>query len=172
MKRFGKYLFYALLFLWFAIIFTPKDLLYYKGERLVKDNVVISNEVVLDEWIRMIVESGEIFAKGIKVGSFSKVALYPELWVNVLEMEGFSLDKALPMELTIDRLFVVYTPFYPIKLFLKGEGSIGTLNGWIDLRKRQVRIDIASKKQLDRMWQGIAKVEKVKEGLYRYEYRF
>ena len=154
---------FALFFLWFS----PKKLLYYKLEHLLhQQQITLSDETIHDNFFSFNIEGAKLFVKDIEVGQIAKASLYPELFINALVIKDFNTNKSITLlpKIGIRKLIFFYTPFYPIKVFIKGESSDGEIKGSIELMKRKGFIDIASKKPLP--------LKKTKEGYYRYEFSY
>ncbi|MRJ03238.1 MAG: hypothetical protein C6I05_07300 [Epsilonproteobacteria bacterium] len=170
MKRFFKWLGYLLLFILFIALFLPKRQLYYKAEEeLYRYGVVISDEQIEEGPFSLGLSNGDLYMKGILVGNFEEVDLYPDLLFNGVLVRGFRRNRSISLipDLTIERLLLFYTPFYPLKLLIRGEGSFGTVEGWIDLRERKGEIDLFGE---PKGLKNFLRLKKIEEGHYRYEF--
>ncbi len=167
MKRVGIWLVYIVIFVLFFLWFTPKKLLYYKLEQILHHNqIILSDESVNDNFFTFHIQNAKLFVKDIEVGKIAQATLYPEFLINALVIKEFRANKNisfLPI-LTIHSLSFFYTPFYPMKIFIKGSSSNGAIQGSINIIKHKGFIDIASKKALP--------LKKTKEGYYRYEFSY
>ena len=167
MKRVSIWLVYIVLFALFFLWFAPKKLLYYKLEHILhQQQIILSDETIYDNFFSFHVEDAKLFVKDIEVGQITKASLYPEFFINALIIKDFNTNKSISLlpKIEIRKLIFLYTPFYPIKIFIKGEASDGEIKGSIELMKRKGFIDIASKKPLP--------LKKTKEGYYRYEFSY
>ena len=173
MKRIALALLYLVLFVLFVVAFAPKNYLYFKAEHLwQKDGVVVSGEQVEDGFFSLTLKNGEVFIKDIPSAIFEDVRLYPEIFFNLLSIKNAKTSSSLPLPKPIEivDLKLVYTPFYPIKVWIRGKSNIGDLSGWIDLKAKKGRIDIASQEPLEKLF-GKSLI-KVTKGKYRYEFGY
>lgn len=172
MKRVVKWIGYFVLFLLFVAIFLPKKELYYQIEHLLqKDQIVISNEKLGDRLLWLDVKDGDLYIKDIFVGSFEKMVLYPDIFINGVYLRGFHTNRSISLfpKITIEKLDLFYTPFYPIKVFINGKTSFGKVSGWVNIQTKQGEIDIFGEpKELKKF----VKLTKVKEGHYRYAFGY
>ena len=158
-----------MLFLLFFVVFAPKTLLYYKVEHLLqKEHIVISNEEVADNPLSLAINDATLYVEGVNIGKFESLDVYPDIFVNIVHLKNFYSFEQLAFlpKIFIEDFTIFYTPLYPIKIFLQGSSSLGSIKGNIDLTKRQGFIDIQTTKHL------AIPVKKIKEDLYRYEFRY
>ena len=147
-KRIVGGFFLFLLLLW---LFSPKQELYYLLEKSLKENnVIISNETLKDTWIGLKIEHADIYVEGAKVATnkelnFIFLFLYAKLSLNDLEMDK-SLQSVAPKK--IDNLIATYSILNPLKVILKGRGSIGELEGTVALKERRIEILFPKPKDL------------------------
>jgi len=170
LKPFVKWIGSFFLLLLLVALFLPKRELYYKGEELLyQRGIVISDEQVRERALALELLDGKLYLKGILIGDFNQIQIYPDILFNLVTIQGFKRNKSIALipDIAIERLLLFYTPFYPIKVFLKGEGSFGRLDGWIDLVERRGEIDLfGNPKGLG----SLLKLKKIEEGHYRYEF--
>jgi hypothetical protein len=65
----------------------------------------------------------------------------------------------------IQKLYLFYTPFYPIKMLIYGNSSFGKIKGEINLKTKKGFIDIYSPTPIHFM-------KKIAQGQYRYEFNY
>ena len=141
-------------------------MLYYGLEhRLKKEQLIISNEKISESPFALQLKDGTIFAKDIAAGSFDTITVYPTVLFNFITVRNLRSQITLLPKITLQKAFVLYTPFYPLKVFIQGESNLGSLKGEINLQKRAGFIDIFSKK-------SIPFFKEVEKGRYRYEFRY
>ncbi|NPA63616.1 MAG: hypothetical protein GXO16_01455 [Epsilonproteobacteria bacterium] len=164
MKKIVKWLFYILLFVLFFAIFMPKRYLYYAFEHEIKKHdVIISDERIEEGALSLLLQEGTIYIKGAEAAKFEKTAIYPDILVNLVQIEKMRF-QLLP-EVEIEKILVVYTPLYPVKAFIKGQSSFGPVEGAIDLKSRRGFIDILSTRPIPFM-------KSIEKGRYRYEFGY
>lgn len=150
----------------------PKTRLYYGLEKaLYSSQIILSDEKIHETSISLHIDDGKLFFKDIEVGEFKHIAIYPDIFVNLLKINHFQKNKEISLlpDIVLDNITFFYTPFYPIKAWIKGESSLGHIRGYIDLRQRRVQIDLFASK-LPGQLQSLMK--KIKEDQYRYEYNY
>ena len=172
MKKVFGWIGYALLFVLLVALFLPKKELYFGAERLLQKHlVVVSDEKLQENPIALVVKDGNLYVKGLLVGSFQKLSFYPDLLFNAVRLENFHKSRSISMipDISIDSLDLFYTPFYPIKLFIKGEGSFGKVKGSVNLWHKKGIVDLFGKPgNLGKF----VKLKKIEEGHYRYEFSY
>lgn len=169
MKKLASLFICTLFFLLFFIVFAPKTLAYYKLEHLLqKEHIIISNEHLEEHPFSFIIKKGTLYVKRVQVGKFETIQIYPDILFNMVRLHNFYSFEQLAFlpKIFIKDCTIFYTPLYPIKIFLKGTSSLGKIEGNIHLKKRSGFIDIQTKKHLP------FPVKKIKEDLYRYEFRY
>ncbi len=142
----GFFLFVILLWL-----LAPKQELYYLLEKsLKKSNIIISNETIKDTWIGLKIDNADIYVSGAKVATnrelnFIFLFLYAKLSLNDLEIDK-SLHSVAPKKL--DNLTATYSILNPLNILLKGDGSVGEIEGSVALKDRKIEILFPKPKDL------------------------
>ena len=133
-----------------------------------KEHTIISNERLEEYPFSLIIKNGTLFVEGVNIGKFEKIEVYPDILFNLIHLQNFYSFEQLAFlpKIFIKDCTIFYTPLYPIKIFLKGTTSLGRIEGNINLKKRTGFIDIQTNKHLP------IPAKKIKEGLYRYEFRY
>ncbi|BCD63165.1 hypothetical protein NitYY0826_P06 (plasmid) [Nitratiruptor sp. YY08-26] len=170
MKKFGKALIYFILFILFFVAFAPKKLLYYKIEHLLApQQIIISDETLKENPIAFLAKNGTLYVKDIEVGIFESLAIYPDIFFNMIDLKNFHSNKKISLipAIDINRFRIFYTPFYPIKILLRGDSRIGKISGSIDLFAKKGFIDVFTTKPIKML-----PLKKIKQGQYRYEFSY
>lgn len=147
-RIFGGFFLFILL-LWFL---APKQELYYLLEKSLKENnIIISNETLKDTWIGLKINHADIYVEGAKVANnkelnFIFLFLYAKLSIEDLEINK-SLQSVAPKK--IDSLTATYSVLNPLKVILKGKGSVGEIDGTIALKDRKIEILFPKPKDLN-----------------------
>ena len=142
----GFFLFIVLLWL-----FAPKQELYYLLEKsLKKSHIIISNETVKDTWIGLKIDHADIYVEGAKVATnqelnFMFLFLYAKVSLSNLIIDE-SLHTVAPKNM--ESLTATYSILNPLKVLLKGKGSVGELEGTIALKERKIEILFPKAKDL------------------------
>ena len=172
MKKVFGWIGYVLLFVLLVALFLPKKELYFGAERLLqKHRIIVSDEKIQENPIALVVTDGNFYVKGLLVGSFQKLSFYPDLLFNTVRLEHFHKNRSISIipNISIDSLDLFYTPLYPIKLFIQGEGSFGKVEGSVDLWHKKGVVELFGEpKNLGKF----VKLKKIKEGHYRYEFSY
>ena len=170
MKKLSLWLLYFVLFLLFFVGFTPKKLLYYKLEHLLHpQQIIISDEHLEETPISLLAKNGTVYIKSIKSGMFDTLGFYPDIFLNMIELKNFHSNRSITLipKVDIQTLRVFYTPFYPIKIFIKGDSSLGKITGSIDLLAKKGSVDLLSSHP-----PRMLPLKKISEGRYRYEFSY
>ena len=147
-KRIVGGFFLSILLLWF---FAPKQELYYLLEKSLKENnIIISNETIKDTWIGLKIDHADIYVEGAKIATnrelnFIFLFLYTKLSIEDLKIDT-SLHSVAPKK--INRLIATYSVLNPLKVILKGEGSVGKIEGTIAITERKIEILFPKPKDL------------------------
>ncbi len=170
MKKLSLWLLYFVLFILFFVGFAPKKLLYYKLEHLLHpQQIIISDEHLEETPISLLAKNGTVYIKSIKSGMFDTLGFYPDIFLNMIELKNFHSNRSITLipKVDIQTLRVFYTPFYPIKIFIKGNSSLGKITGSIDLLAKKGSVDLLSSHP-----PRILPLKKISEGRYRYEFSY
>jgi len=147
-KRIVGGFFLFILLLW---LLAPKQELYYLLEKSLKEkNIIISNETIKDTWIGLKIDHADIYVEGAKVATnqeldFIFLFLYAKLSLNNLDIDK-SLHTVAPKK--IDTLTATYSILNPLKVILKGRGSVGEIDGTFALKERKIEILFPKAKDL------------------------
>ena len=147
-KRILGGFFLFILLLW---LLAPKQELYYLLEKSLKENnIIISNETLKDSWIGLKIDHADIYVEGAKIATnrelnFIFLFLYVKLSLNDLEIDK-SLHTVAPKK--IDNLTATYSVLNPLKIILKGSGSVGEIDGTVALKERKIEILFPKPKDL------------------------
>jgi len=158
------------LFILFFVGFAPKKLLYYKLEHLLQsEQIVISNERLEETPISLLAKDGTLYIKSIEAGVFNTLSFYPDIFFNMVELKNFHSNRSITIipKIDIQTLRVFYTPFYPIKIFIQGDSSLGKITGSIDLLAKKGSVDLLSSHP-----PRMLPLKKISEGRYRYEFSY
>jgi len=170
LKKLSLWLLYFVLFILFFVGFAPKKLLYYKLEHLLHpQQIIISDEHLEETPISLLAKNGTVYIKSIKSGMFDTLGFYPDIFLNMIELKNFHSNRSITLipKVDIQTLRVFYTPFYPIKIFIKGNSSLGKITGSIDLLAKKGSVDLLSSHP-----PRILPLKKISEGRYRYEFSY
>ena len=135
MKKFLLFLFGLFMGI---IIFMPKDNLYYTLQSfLKKQNIYINSDIKSS--VALELKNGTVYYNQMDVLKFEKIDVFPFIFYNQINVKNVKLNIG---NYNIDSVKIFYTPFYPVKVFIKGQSNFGKLDGYVDLIKREIKIYI------------------------------
>ena len=158
-----KVLLGLLVILFSLAIFAPKRELYYLlEERLMQQDIIISNEEIDDGLFTLTLRHPELYFKGIKVANINEVELFSLLFYTTVIIKEIktdaSLQKWIPGE--IDNFTAGYLLWKPGNIALGSMGSFGRAEGVVSLNKRVIHIDLVEEKSIKRLKPLLKKGEK------------
>jgi hypothetical protein len=156
----------SFLFLFFLLIFAPKQEIYFKIEKeLQKEGIVISNEKFSYNLWGLSIEDADIFLKGAKIAKVKSLNLSIFFLYNELIIEDIIIDrgahKILPKNL--DHATAIFSILKPYKIAIDANGSFGKISGGIYLNMNKIFLRVIDKKDI-RTFKGFLK--KDDKGLY------
>ena len=166
MQMVKKAALYILLFWVALIVFMPKEELYFSLEKvLAKQGIEINESQISEGMFSLDLQDLTIYAKGIKVMTVEKVECFTLLFYTNVVIDNVSVDKALSSMIPekIEKIQLTHSVLSPMKIQLKGEGSFGIANGYIDLPERKIHIDFDKSAKVGSLRRQLKKGE---EGWY------
>jgi hypothetical protein len=143
-----------LFFLYLSTILTlPKEGVWYKFEEFAqKESLVISGDEVRDNFINLNISNGEILFRNLSIANFGKITIYPFVFLNRIEIRNLRTGKDISQ--FGDYIFTEVTFNHdisaPEKIFFKGEGNFGKLNGRINVKKREIDVLLFPNKKTEK----------------------
>ncbi len=171
MKKFFIYLITIYLSLVFLM---PKSNLWFSFERfLKKESLIVSKERVRDFWAFCDIKNGELYFDDLKVAKIGDIKIFPYLFYNLVLTKEVVLSKEVRniANFNIKSMKIYQSVLKPFYIFIKGEGNLGKFHGFMDIKKRVVKIFFSPfpKYKNDKFLRRFFK--KSKEG-FVYEYSF
>jgi len=126
-------------------LFAPKRELYYLlEEQLMKQDIIINNEIVEDGLLSITLNHPEIYFKGIRIAEVESIRLWSLLFYSRLDIKSIAVNQRLQQFVAtdIESIAITHTPLVPKELSLLGEGGFGVVDGTMGLESRVVRINI------------------------------
>ncbi len=163
------------LFLYLLIAFLPKENLFFLAEKKLKSyNVVLNDETLKDRAILFQIQDSSVYYDGLHVGNIDSIDMFLGIFYNQISLKNaiFSdkLRQFIPKE--ISALKIKSTIFFPIRLWVNGDGNFGEVSGFIDLYKKNVRLVLKPQKDFVIKYPAIMKEFKKINNEYIYEKNF
>ncbi len=167
-----KKLGWVFLFLYLLIAFLPKENLFFLGEKKLQNyNVILNDEKLKDRLILFQIQDSSVYYDGLHVGNIDSIDLFLGIFYNQISMKNaiFSdkLRQFIPKE--ISNLKIQSTIFFPIRLWINGDGNFGDISGFIDLYKKKIRLVLKPKKEFVSKYSTIMREFKKINNEYIYE---
>jgi hypothetical protein len=120
------------------IIFMPKDNLYYTfQDYLKKEKIYINSDI--KSGISLDLKNGVVYYNGMDILNFKDINIFPFIFYNEIKAKNINLNMG---NYKINSIKIIYSIFYPVKIFVKGKSNFGQLNGNINLIKREIKVYI------------------------------
>ena len=175
MRRIAKGILWTLLFVYLLLIFLPKAGLYYLAERqLEKMHVVISGETVSEGPFSLYLKGGTLYFQSIRAARLGEVSLTTMLFYNRFAVGPFTLgeDVGTLLPPKVSGLSATHSVLMPHKIFLKGDGEFGSVDGEVDLFARRTTIRFSPTPVISSKYRAFLRYfKRTKEG-YLYESAF
>ncbi|WP_457747135.1 hypothetical protein [Sulfurimonas sp.] len=171
-KRIGKYLAFSSFFIVALIAFAPKSSFYYFAEtKLQKYNVIISNEVVQENFFTLIIKNLDISVKAIESAKIKEVDVTLLFLYNAIHVKDIELSSVVEsfMPSKISSVDISYTLLNPFVLQAEAKGEFGDAYITFTLLKRELLVFMhPSKKMLQEHRRSLKLFRKTKKGEYKY----
>ena len=152
-----------LVILFSLAIFAPKrELFYLLEERLMQQDIIISNEEIEAGLFTLTLQHPELYFKGIKVADIGEITLFSLLFYTTVAAKEIKTDASLQKMLPgkIDKLTAGYQLWSPGNITLSALGSFGRAEGYVSLNKRVIHIDLVEEKSTKALKPLLKKGEK------------
>jgi len=173
-----KVFFGLFLFLFFLLVFAPKQELYYKLEHVLKDkfNITIDGEKFIEEPFGFSISDAHIYLEDLHIADIKFLDLKIFYIYDKLELDSITLDKNLQetarrvKELAIfksiskiDKLKVTFSILKPYKIAIDINGSFGDIKGGLYFNPNRIFLRVVNPKDISSIRQFL---DKDAEGLY------
>lgn len=175
MKKFLKILIYVFTFIFAIFLFLPKESMYYLVEQnLLKNKIVISNELVNENLFGLDISNGQIYYENINIASVDKIEIQSFLFYSQIKVSDIKLmDSFETMAPSpINKIEIKYSVLKFDKISINSTGLFGELKGFVDIVNRVVSLELTASNKMKDSYSKILKNMKLKEGKYYYEYKF
>ena len=160
-----KNIFITFIVFWFALLlFMPKQELYFTLEKeLVKQDIEINEKNIEEGLFSLNLIKPVIYVKGIKIASIEKINIFTLIFSTKMNVKSLILDDSLKSFAPekIDVANISYSLFSPFKVNIEAKGSFGLIDGRIDLKGRNLRLDFTeTTKEIEKIKSNLKKDEK------------
>ncbi len=144
-------------------IFAPKRELYYMVEKeLLKDDIIIHNEEIVDGLLSIEIKHPQIYLKGIYVAEIDSIEFWSMFFYSKLSIQSVKLNSMLDRLISteIDRVDMVHSITDPLKVSIDGSGGFGTIDGLVWLDEKRVRVNLYDQKLISKLRAFLKKDDK------------
>ncbi|MDR0761469.1 MAG: hypothetical protein LBF13_00315 [Campylobacteraceae bacterium] len=172
--RIIKFLFFAVLFLVLLIAFLPKENIYYVlEEKLSGYGVNLDEENVKESFAGLDLEGVNVLFGSSNIAYIKTAAAFFGILYNKVELTSTApsgnMRSFIPL---MDKVSAWYTPFYPTKVFLRGEGGIGSISGSYNLYDKKIYLELQPSADFSRRYPMLNANFKKIDGRLVYELSF
>jgi hypothetical protein len=135
-------------------IFAPKRELYYLlEERLLKDDIIIHDEAIIDGLFSIEIKHPQIYLKGIYVAKIESVEFWSLLFYTHLSISTIQPNNMINKVIStdIDRVDISHSILDPLKVSIDGSGGFGDIDGLVWLDEKRVRVNIYDQKLISKL---------------------
>jgi len=139
MKKFLIFLSFLIGFYIGFIIFMPKNFLIFTAEKFLKKENIYINAKYKENLLNEEIKNTKIFINSINLIEFKRAKIFPLIFYNKININNILINFK---NLKINNLNITYSIINPFKVFIQGNSNFGKIDGFIDLKKRFVKIYI------------------------------
>ncbi|QKF68003.1 hypothetical protein AVENP_2499 [Arcobacter venerupis] len=175
MKKILKLFLYIFVFIVFFIIFLPKESFYNLLEKeLEKNQIIISNEIKKEKPFSFSVMNADIFYQGSNISKVDDITFNTYLVQTKVTIKNINfLDSLSSFAPTpINEVIFEHSIFDFNKINIKSKGTFGELSGYIDILKREVKIELSASNMMKNSYNKLLQNMKLTNERYIYEYKF
>jgi len=110
------------------VVFMPKKELFYKVERMLPVNIEAN---ITQTPISLMIKNAKIYYANINSANLN-ATIYPLILYNQANVNLFINS----LNTSFNNIKIIYSPFLPFKVFIKGEN----LNGFVNLKEKHIHI--------------------------------
>jgi len=161
--------FLSILLLW---LLSPKQEIYYLLEQeLKKNDIIISNETLIDRWFGVVIQNADIYVKGAKMAEVEELELNLFFLYNTLTIKEIKIDEAIHniAPKNIQEAKIKYSIIDPLNITIDIAGSFGVATGAVELLKKEVKILFPVVKEI-KSFKKFLKKDKIEGWKYETNY--
>ncbi len=169
-----KFIIYFIIIYLSLIFFMPKENLWFTVEHfLKKDSLIVSNEKVKDFGFLLDIKGGNLYFEDLKVAKIEDFKVFPYIFYNLFLVKNINTTKEVEniINLKVKNLKLYQSIIKPFKVFIKGEANIGEIKGFLDLKRKALKLVLTPLASFQNKKSLLRFFKKTKEG-FVYEYSF
>ena len=167
---------FSLFFIASIMFFLPKTNFYYLVENeLKKQNIVISNETIIESGFKLDIKDADVFFNSIKSAKVKDIEITSLLFYNSVDITDVKLyalaGSFFPTK--IQNITFRYTILNPLNININANGGFGKAKATFSIVDKRLHLTInPSKKMLKRYKKTLRFLTKNKDGAYSYDTNF
>ncbi|MDR1976390.1 MAG: hypothetical protein LBQ18_05305 [Campylobacteraceae bacterium] len=169
-----KFIFFSVLFFVMLMAFLPKENIYYFFENKLFEKGISLNEESTKEGLFGLDLSGiDVLYLGDSVARIGQIDAFFGILYNKVALASANPSKNLQNFVPqVERINALYTPFYPTKVFLKGEGGFGSISGSYSIFSKKISLTLNPASDFARRYPMLNSNFKNVDGRLVYELSF
>jgi len=139
MKKFLIFFSFLIGFYIGFIIFMPKHYLVFTLQNYLKKENIYINGKYKENLFTEEIKQANIFINGISPIEFKEAKVFPFIFYNKVSINNILIHF---QNLKINHLNTIYSIITPFKILIKGDTNFGRIDGFIDLKKKILKVYI------------------------------
>ncbi len=175
MKKIFKYTLYLSFFISSLFYFFPKENLYFYLEKnLAEKKVIISKEKIKEKPFSLSLKDSTIYYNNLELLNVKDIDITTYLLSNSVNLKKIKILEEFKnfVPQNIDYIDINHSIINPVIININSKGEFGKLIGKVDLIDRKVIISLTASNKMKSKYQKILRKMQLKEGEYKYEYKF
>jgi len=142
-------------------IFIPKENLFYLLQKELSPNIYINTDLSSNP-IKLSLTRGQLYFNNMNMVNFEEIDIFIYLFYNKILLKNVKFEIG---NYRVESGKIIYSILSPLKIFIKGKGNFGLIDGFIDLKEKFIKIYILDLKNstIKRL------LKKDEKGYYYYE---
>lgn len=127
-----------------VVLLMPKKELYYLLEKkLEMQNIVISGEDIQENLLGLTIAHPTIYLGGAPVATAKDISLWSMIFYTKASIRDLVIAEGLPTAMHVKSFHATHTVLAPLIVTLKGESTLGALQGEVQLKARKLHLTVA-----------------------------
>ena len=163
----------SLFLLFSTLFFIPKTNFYYLVEKeLKKQNVVLSDESIVEGGFSLNIKDADIYFESIKSANIKELDISTLLFYNSINVKDIKLSGIAQSFVPIDikSIDVTYTILNPLEVTIVANGVFGDAKANFDIVDKKLHLTLQPSKLMQQRYKKTLKyLVKNKNGVYSYD---